>query len=220
MHIFERFRKQKIVAEDFKHFLEADSASRWGTAHYGAWSAEYKGAQQDRKRNSVGLLGKSPIENYCGNIYQHINQALWVKDKTLSTQYQEMEGMLHSIIDAAPHIPEPIVLYRLEDPHTVALLDAAYRKRQVVEYKSYISTSMLESIAERGEAVYAGRQNMLKLYVPAGVSGIYVDDICNREEHEIVLQRGQKLQVLRKRKRQRLAGSNTVKDIIECLLIC
>lgn len=213
--------------DSYREFKTRDEVSAWGLKHYGAWSKEYLSALPDRDRHRNGWLARQPIENYCGEVFREINPALW-SGKVLPDQYAEMESMLRSIISSAPHIPEPVIVYRLENRNVLALVENSLRSGRPFEYKSYMSTSLLTDIMTWTVASYSDRDTLLKIYIPTGTPAVYVDGIRDRGESELILQRGLKLSVLRRRCNQVIGQRqdenthiplNVRKTVYECKVI-
>jgi hypothetical protein len=228
MKFFQHLRNPGINRADYKNFTEPKEASDWGATHYGDWSIAYSNDEPNRVKNSVGIYAKNPIECYCGNVYRDINPPLWNDMEFRDDQLLEMDAALHSIIQNAPRIPEPIVVYRLEGSRTVELLDNALRRHENLAYKSYMSTSLLASIANRTGANYGDRRALMRLYLPAGTAGIYVDKICNREEYEVVFQKGRVLRVLERHRHQIIGyrhdnrtgkDVSVIKDLYDCAIV-
>lgn len=228
VNIFHQLTKKQTIKNGYKSFPDAECARIWGTKYYGEWSSKYLMDAPERKRNSVGIVDRKPVENYCGNVYEQINTPIWHGTDFPGDQYKAMSVALYNTIQEAPRIPEPIVAYRLEDPRTANLLDTAWRQREAVMFRPYMSTSLLVDIVDRTGAAYGDRKALMQLYVPAGVAGIYVDAISKREECEVLLQKGQYLRVLRRRrgvavKRRYVKETgkyvDVVKDIYECILL-
>lgn len=194
--------KRKITNTDmYREFKDEKEIRDWGAEHYGTWSQEYLAALPERDKHREGWLARQPIENYCGEVFRDINPALWT-EKTLSDQYMEMELLLKNIIASAPHIPEPVTAYRLENNHVLAFIESSLKSGKPFTYESYMSASLLMDTMLWTEATYSDRNALLKLYIPSGTPGIYADVICNRNERELLLQRGLRVRVLRHRRNE------------------
>lgn len=227
MSILELLRRgNKAVGDSggYRELKSREEVCAWGAEHYGTWAKEYLAGLAERDKNRIGWLARQPIENYCGEVFREINPALW-SGKALPDQYDEMESLLKNIISSAPHIPEPLTAYRLENNNVLALVEASLKSGKPFEFKSYMSTSLLTDIMTWTTATFSDRDILLKLYIPEGAPGIYVDDICNRGESELILQRGLKVCVLRRRRNQVIgqrqgenshAMVNIEKTVYEC----
>lgn len=224
LDLLRRSNKTLGDIDSYREFKTRKEVCNWSAEYYGAWSKEYLAGLSERDRNRVGWLARQPIEQYCGEAFREINLALW-SGKALLNQYDEMESLLRNIISSAPHIPEPLIAYRLENSNVLTLVDASLKTGKPFEYKSYMSTSLLTDIMTWTTATFSDRNALLKLYIPEGTPGIYVDDIHNREESELILQRGLKVRVLRRRRNQVIgqrqdensrAMVNVEKTVYEC----
>lgn len=227
MGIFDLLRRANKAlgdADNYREFQSRAEVCDWGAEHYGAWSKEYQAGFSERDKDRIGWLARQPIENYCGEVFREINPALW-SGKTLPDQYDEMEHLLRNIISSAPHIPEPLIAYRLENNNVLALVEASLKNGNTFECKSYMSTSLLTDIMTWTAATFSDRDALLKLYIPEGTPGIYVDGICNREESELILQRGLKVRALRRRRNQVIGqrqdkNSHAMMDIKKTVYEC
>lgn len=224
LDLLRRGNKALGDTDSYRKFQNRAEVCNWGAKYYGAWSKEYLAGFSERDKNRIGWLARQPVENYCGEVFHKINPALW-SGKVLPDQYDEMESLLRKIISSAPHIPGPLIAYRLENDNILALVEASLKSGKPFEYKSYISTSLLTDIMTWTTTTYSDRDALLKLYIPEGTPGIYVDGICNREESELILQRGLKVRVLRRRRNQVVgqrqgenshAMVNVEKTVYEC----
>lgn len=190
-------RKDKALGDkdSYREFKSREEVCDWGSEHYGAWSKKYLAGISERDKNRIGWLARQPIENYCGEVFREINPALW-SGKALSDQYDEMEHLLRNIISSAPHIPELLIAYRLEDERNIKQLRESLDKKTPFIYKAYMSTSLLMDNMLWTQAIYSDRKTLLKIYVSAGTPAVCVNGIVDRGENELLLQRDLNVRVL------------------------
>ena len=173
----------------FYCFESSIDAEKWGEDHYACWAKRYKeimhiAADINRREVSYPFC---TIEEYCGHVYKEINSYLRGNYQGDSeAMYKEMSHILIMLLCEAPRIPDNIVVYRLVSEKFMSEL---YRNNQsglpTIE-PGLMSTSMFESIVGSDEA-YAQHKNILKIYIPKGTPGIYVNAVTQRSEYEVLL---------------------------------
>lgn len=188
-------RKDKVLVDkdSYREFKSKDEVQCWGIEQYRDWTQDY--LKKFPKSKHAPDLTLHPIENYCGTVYEPINTALWT-GKKLDNLSEQLEPLLKEIIQSAPHLPEPVVVYRLEDERNIKQLRESLDKKTPFIYKVYMSTGLLMDNMLWTQARYSDRKTLLKIYVPAGTPAVYVNGICDRDENELLLQRDLNVRVL------------------------
>lgn len=177
-----------INKSEYKEFTNISEAEQWGIFHYGEWASIYN-KNMDAARSVLGSSYDAPIEYYCGNVYDHINNYLrFGLDSTESSTYTILSKLLALSLVNAPRIPENIVVYRLvSDCFIDDLLDRGKEGIPAIE-NGFISACLLEDITKSTEH-YSTRKHLLKIYVKKGTIGIYVSCVehANRSHEQEML---------------------------------
>lgn len=170
-------------------FMSELDAEQWGNNNYAAWSTKYK----QNMRIAAEIEGRNTaypfatIERYCGYEYRQINNYLrGCFDDELFAVYKEMSHILTMLICDAPTISNNIVVYRMACDEFIDHLYQQNKNGKPAVEKGFMSTGLLENIAEQSDP-YAEHKHILKIYVPKGTPGIYVNSIAKRSEQEILI---------------------------------
>ena len=190
--------KLNIHKKEYREFLNADETADWGKKYYGEWGKRYKEIMKEAKPVLSCECFASVIENYCGHSSKSLNLYLRenYQDKKTNSEHEadkvkemcrisEMADILSIVLCYAPRIPHNLVVYRMVDDNFVRMLSEDSRKSGgYTEEPGFLSTSLLKKIAEDKE--YEHRGNLLKIYVPRGSVGAYINEIMARDEEEIL----------------------------------
>lgn len=205
-----------IKKDEFRELRNKDEASAWGKLYYETWAETYlnvmRGANKIIKDKGIVTI---PIEAYCGYVYRDMNAHLRFEDHhCIDTKIGEYCDILTMALCSAPRIPENIVVYRLVPMEFIQEL--IYRNKtdgSMICERGFMSTGLLKSIVNSGEA-YTSHESMLKIYVPKGAIGIYVNAVTSRGEEEILLAPGYFLGLIK----YPYFDEGTKKTIYECQL--
>lgn len=181
-----------IKKDEFRELKNRDEAMTWGKLHYGTWAETYLNVM--REANGItknGGIVTIPVEGYCGHAYQNMNAYLRFEDYCcIDTKIGEYCDILTMALCSAPRIPENIIVYRLVPMDFIQdLINRNKTDGSMACERGFMSTGLLKSIVNSGEA-YASHKSMLKIYVPKGAIGIYVNVITLSGEEEILLAPG------------------------------
>lgn len=179
--------------DSYLSFTSVDHATIWGNSHYGDWADEYVSKTRLASKLSNGSF--SLIERYCGWSYREINGCLrelyWGVSKSLA---QEMAHILTLCLCDAPRIPENIIVFRMVCD-TFANRLFYDNKHDLATYeKGFMSTSLLDTIAINRE--HSHHHHLLKIYVPKGTVGVYVNPVTSRTEQEILIAPNRRLAMI------------------------
>ena len=181
-----------IKKDEFRELKNRDEAMTWGKLHYGTWAETYLNVM--REANGIiknGGIVTIPVEGYCGHAYQNMNAYLRFEDYCcIDTKIGEYCDILTMALCSAPRIPENIIVYRLVPMDFIQdLINRNKTDGSMACERGFMSTGLLKSIVNSREA-YASHKSMLKIYVPEGAIGIYVNVITLSGEEEILLAPG------------------------------
>lgn len=174
--------------KDYRNFNNNEDSEKWGTKHYSEWAKQYKKTMIKAKNVVKTSLYTNTIECYCGYSHKGINEFLRYQIDNEDNHYREMADILSIILSAAPTIPCDIVLYRMVNDDFINMLISHNKKDKPtpIQEKGFMSTSLLKSIANESEP-YAATNNLLKIFVPKGTVGIYVNAVGNKRSEEEML---------------------------------
>lgn len=172
----------------YKKFSTLEECEKWGN-YYSDWAKRYKGIMSlFEKIKENHSLGSAPVECYCGYSYREVNEFLrfgYHSDKKL---YDKMADILIMTLCSAPKIKDDIVVYRVVNDVFIKELIRNNKLPDSIptQEKGFMSTSLLKDIvnvySDGGSGLY-----LLKIYVPKGTVGIYVNTVTKRDEEEILL---------------------------------
>ncbi|MBR2894277.1 MAG: hypothetical protein IKC03_01285 [Oscillospiraceae bacterium] len=171
---------------EYRHFYNSEEAEKWGYAVYADWATKYKQTIQLAKKLSPKItnLSLNALEFYCGYSHQHFNSYMR-GNNPISDLYKEASDILVFTIASAPPIPEDIVVYRVAcDNFIHELVEKSTDNSAAIE-AGFLSTSLLKDISKEPEH-YADNHNLLKIFVPKGTPGVYVNTVCSRNEYEML----------------------------------
>lgn len=222
MFLYDSIRRNKygdipkcpINKSEYRTFTSRDEADNWGNSIYSAWAKKY--VRTMNLTHSISprniSIQTSALECYCGYCYRQINSYMRGND-SVENIFIEAAHILSLIIASAPPIPEKIVVYRLVcDKFVDDMLENNRHNRPIIE-SAFLSTSLLIDVSYQ-EEWYSANKNMLKIYVPQNILGVYVNPITNRGECEMLISPNNALRLIEYPYRD-----NTInKDIYECEL--
>ncbi len=169
--------------EKYKSFSTHEEADKWGLKIYEQWGRKYIELMREAGHLRKGL---NAVECYCGLMHKQMNECMRNPDSKDAILYSSYIDILTLAICLAPRIPEDIIAYRLVEEEFVQELITDNKMFAATEEKAFMSVSLSKEIAETGES-YTERITMLKIYIPKGSKGIYVNSVTSRWESEIVL---------------------------------
>lgn len=184
-----KYRKLQNLTKpkaEYRNFYNSEDAEKWGYAVYSDWATKYKQTIKLAKKFSSKIANPvlNAIEFYCGYSYQHINPYMR-GDNSIDEVYKEAADILVFTIASAPPVPEDIVVYRVVcDEFIHELIEKSTNNSAAIE-TGFLSTSLLKGISKEPEH-YADKPNLLKIYVPKGTPGVYVNTVCSRNEYEML----------------------------------
>lgn len=172
----------------YKEFSTLEECEKWGD-YYSDWAKRYKEIMSlFEKIKENCSLEVAPVECYCGYSYKEVNEFLrfgYHSDKKL---YDKMADILIMTLCSAPKIKDDIVVYRVVNDVFIKELIRNNKLPDSIptQEKGFMSTSLLKDIvnvySDGGSGLY-----LLKIYVPKGTVGIYVNTVTRRDEEEILL---------------------------------
>lgn len=170
--------------DKYMTFTSDEQATAWGYSHYKDWAEEYKVQTRNAERIFYGEY--SMIEYYCGYIYKSMNAYLRGEECGLTKEHvNHMVSLLTLHLCQAPCIPDDIVVYRVVSNEFANKLFNDNKNDLPTFEKGFMSTSLLDNIAANGK--FAGDKYLLKIYIPKGTVGIYVNPITPRTEQEVLI---------------------------------
>lgn len=172
--------------ETYLEFHNKEEAQTWGLKHYKNWSDEYKRVMQMSTSAMKCSMCDMPIECYCGYSYQQINEFLRYEKDNSNHTYRELADILSVVLCSAPRIPNNLVLYRMVNDEFINMLIKKNKEAIPIQEKGFMSTSLLKSIANETEP-YASHNNLMRIFVPKGTIGVYVNAVTSRSEEEMLL---------------------------------
>lgn len=198
----------------YRAFETPNDAESWGAEHYGDWAKKYHMAQS----NANAILNEMPpvicpIEHYCGYTYRQINNVLRFL-LSGSNNYAPLAHSLLMSLTMAPRIPHSIVAYRMVSEKFIDNMIENNKKGWPITERGFLSTSLLHSIMQSTEP-YSGQDNCLKIYIPAGTVGVYVNTVTWRPEQEVLIAPNRILRMVRYPYKHPVYG----KSVFECELI-
>ena len=205
----------------YRKFRSTKEAIEWGKDHYGYWLPNYQlegelrgysGTENledllpgEYTQIEVEKLKEEAIEYrwfslYCGEKYGlAINEKLrygCTKYEFLEKELIEMQQVMDTCLDRWV-IPEDIWGYRFLEYED--LCKSTKRKYincgAIIEDKGYMGVGLVESAL--GKESFGAHNTLLKIMIPKGTKGLYIDLISNRSnEQEVLFARGSKLRVV------------------------
>lgn len=165
----------------YRKFTSDEEATAWGMKYYGEWGKKYHGWMA-----ATQLAHDEILENYFGYGHREVNGALRKSDREdVDEKYLHMADIMDVLLCNAPRVPENIIVYRHVSE---AVLQTMMKKIEEPSYedKGFVSTSLWPAhlISENGM-----NGKWLKIYVDAGVTGVYANAVAKRDEQELLLNR-------------------------------
>lgn len=178
----------------YKSFNNDDGAKNWGRKYYEDFSNKYKEYNQRLEQLDHMHNSSYCVEHFCGYGYREMNN--YLRNNTVNSVAKSYTEALTFTILLAPPIPEDIVVYRLV---CRGFIEALIKNGSQIIEKGFLSSGMLTSITKLNEH-YADYNDMLQLYVPKGIRGLYVNEIATRQENEIILIPNTHIRLIKKSK--------------------
>ncbi|MEK5214655.1 MULTISPECIES: ADP-ribosyltransferase [Psychrobacillus] len=176
-------RKHNLIS--FKNFNEEDEAEQW--------------ANQNYKNTEVNNEVMKTIATYCKEDTPTLNLVL--RNETEATEINSGEIKSLDQFLQGHRVNENIIVYRTIN------FNPFKKKRKFIE-KGYMSTSLLNN----SPAHVFNYKYRLKIYVPKGTNGFYVNFIsCRPGEFEFLLKRNTTLHFIKESKIENL-------NLIECYI--
>lgn len=201
----------------YKKFINLEDAMQWGKIHYSFWLPMYQTGGKLRqcfnrdfvaKLLNVDILSLEQLKDaqeyqwfsyYCGGSWGlAINQKL----RTGHTEYsyvganlEEMQAVMDACLNVAS-IPENIWAYRFLNYENLCkcMRRSSIRVGMVIQDRGYMGVGLVKSTLEKDFGHY---DTLLKIMIPKGAHGMYIDLISARMmEQEILFARDSRLLVL------------------------
>lgn len=206
----------KIIGkENYKEFENKEESKKWGKIYYSDWGKKYTNLMKSVKDKLSMKIFEIPVESYCGNTYSSINCYLRNDIHSTSNYEREISDMLIIAIHSAPRIPNDIIVYRLVSDNFIKhLIENNKKGKYLTTEKGFMSTSMLKNITGLDER-YTTYSNLLKIYVPKGMLGLYVNSVTGRKEEEILFPPNLDLSLIK----YPYKDKETKKTIYKCRLV-
>ena len=166
----------------YRSFFTKEEAEEWGNKHYKKWAEEYK-TNLFNLEQIFKSHGYHAIEQYCGFDYNKINSILWKEElNSASDCYKIIINTLVISIVLAPKVPENIVVYRGVLNSYIDELKSYKKKDFWKRNKGFLSTSLINDFA-----LDHGYEAILRIYLPKGTYGVYVNNIVGRPKEQEML---------------------------------
>ena len=154
---------------------------------YSEWSKDINEKRDDRIH---------AIKQYCGRISWFINSRLRGGENIYP--YDDVFETIQSLLSESPSLPTNTILYRALPLCVMEGMIIETRTQGFYRDKGYLSTSLnLDGISNVKDVSIAKIMHVLKLYVPKGTHGLYIEDIkdesMGRGELEVILPRNSKI---------------------------
>lgn len=179
----------------YRKFKSVDEATKWGEDHYGYWLPNYQ-----PEGGLGGYFGTENLEDLLPGEYTQIEVEKlrygYTKYEFLEKDLMEMQQVMDTCLDRWV-IPEDIWGYRFLEYED--LCKSTKRKYincgAIIEDKGYMGVGLVESELEKES--FGAHNTLLKIMIPKGTKGLYIDLISNRgNEQEVLFARGRKLRVV------------------------
>lgn len=213
------------MREIYKKFASIDEARDWGIRNYSYWLPRYQLGgklrgnydtenpeiylEGDFSEEEIQELRVDAIENkwfsfYCGENYGRAinekNRYGYTNSTFSEDELEEMQAVMDKRLNKS-YVPENILGYRFLDYRDLCISTNRYHINwgAVIEDKGYLGVGLVESSLEKEFGSY---DTLLKIMIPKGTKGLYIDLISNRrKEQELICARGSKLKVMLYRRR-------------------
>lgn len=170
----------------YREFKTCEEAQAWGFSYYNEWALHYKEVTLQSSYFLKAEFYAQPLEQYCGHLYKSINNFLRKdRDNTYYTN-REFADILSLVLCTAPRIPFDLNVYRMVSDVFIEMLVEQNKRSYAIQENGFMSTSLLKDIVNVQEP-YAKEKNLLKIYVPKGTIGVYVNSVTKRNEEEMLL---------------------------------
>lgn len=204
---------------EYCEFLSIDDATSFGRSYFGDFCSDYQfgsklhsliissgfdsfGYMYFDEDNKQEYLQKrqdyscaNAIANYCGNYSDMINSSLRCGDKSFDNNciYKDISSTLDNILQAQ-QIPINIITYRMVGyEYVLSMAKGKLKSGTTIEDFAYMSTGLVYSKL----CIEHPRDAVLRIKVPAGSNGLYLEFLSHRpNEQEVLLPRQTKLKVL------------------------
>lgn len=192
-----------ITENNYLHFSSPVDASNWSYKHLAA--------NIDMEQNSELY---DFIRYYCQGIHHVYNRKLRFNTIEESIYIGHVQNAISTISEIL--IPENIITYRYV-PEKIFQYMLKWskvqwcRKGSIIFDKAFYSTTLTKNSPNK-QHIYHNYKYLLKIYVPTGTPGFYVDPYSEMNENELLLLPNTKLKVIKKR----FQGLHT---LIECEIV-
>lgn len=204
----------------YRKFTSIDEASDWGKINYSYWLPKYqlggmlrgnydtenperylKGnfLEEEIRELKVDALENKWFSFYCGGNW---GLAINEKNRYGYTEYafpenelMEMQEVMDKRLNKS-YVPEDIWGYRFLDYRKLCIStnNRHINWGAIIEDKGYMGVGLVKSSLEEEFGSY---DTLLKVMIPQGVKGLYIDLISNRgQEQELLCARGSRLKIL------------------------
>lgn len=211
---------RNISMQKYRNFNNVDEAKTWGKRYYSYWLPRYQmngvlrlnydTEHPEKFLNEVfaeNELDKMKLEAfeykwfsyYCGgNWGKAINQILRYGYSTYEFNKKDLVDMQKTMDSRLnkSYIPENIVGYRFLNYKDLckSVKKSNIKLGMILEDKGYMGIGLVKKTLQNEFGNY---DTVLKIMIPKGVNGLYLDLISNRkEEQEVLFSRGTKIKVL------------------------
>ena len=185
-----------INTENYQEFLSESDCSNWADTLYSKWAKAYSGIFAGTHLYSAySILRLSdPADYYFGFGYERINnylrngQKMPPRDFLINYPEDHLKlkiALLTAAIYSTPKTDRDLILYRQVCREMIEEM-IQRNKTKGIPYCEYgfMSTSLVKSACVSNCGDY---EDMLKIYAPQGLHGIYANLIRSRGEAEFVL---------------------------------
>ena len=149
------------------------------------------------------------IEVYCGRISEFINCRL--RGGKSVYPYDDIYETIQKMLAKSPTLTSNTILYRALPPCIIERMILETETQGFYRDKGFLSTSLnLNGISNIRDVSISKIMYVLKLYVPEGTHGLYIEDIkgegMGRGELEVILPRNSKLLIINQPYKENVYG--------------
>ena len=209
-----KIHSDSINKSDYTEFETSRQYKVWGKKHSGSYLKKLE------------VKHKEAIEYYCGYGFRDINyylrcikpndegfntKELWINmasspdcknclhgiyttDPPIVNVKNQLDNLLDALSKASP-INDNIVVYRAVDKTFIDTLIRSNKYSSCGSFveKGFMSTSLDINIVK---SIYEEYRDILKIFIPKGSIGIYIDEIKSRGEAEFLLGPGHRISLI------------------------
>lgn len=192
---------------DFSSYKEYDNPQEMSNLYY-EWTKDIN----EKRDNRIHA-----IEEYCGQISRFINSRLRGDESVYP--YDDVLETIQTLLIGSPSLPTNTILYRALPLCVIERMILETKTQGFYRDKGFLSTSLnIEGISNVKDVPIAKIINILRLYVPEGTHGLYIEDIkgegMGRGELEVILPRNSKIIMINQSYKENEYGYR----INECIL--